>query len=503
MKRMLGYFPPLLLAVSLLAVYLATMAPGLTWANAGADGGDLIAAAATGGVAHPTGYPLYLLLARLFQCLPLGSLAYRTNLLSAVAAVLAALLVYALVDRNLSSLSSATRWLAGLASGAAIGLSPLFWSQAVITEVYALHAFFVALLLFLSIDDSSLRISKNFHGLFLGLAFGLAMGNHVTSLLLFPVVFSAALRRDPVTAQGKRLMERWHLDVPSLLRLLIWSGVGLTVYLTLPLRALSHPPVNWGNPITLSGLGWLVSGKLYQGQLFILSFPAALGQVKAGVSLLLQQFGAIGLGVGLLGLIVFIKPTRLVFSTLWVLVASTVFALVYASPDSFIYLIPAFICFAIWIGMGLAGLMDAVSGRLRGLAPALGLLLILAFLIQAGFTWPAVDASHDRRAELFAQDVLSHAPQSAIVFARGDRAVFSMAYFHYALHARPDLVVVAADLLHFDWYQQVLHSTYPRLVVPAPFPFSGTVVAANPGRPVCYIQYIDVSEIDCTPAGIP
>ena len=210
---MLGYFPPLLLAVSLLAVYLATMAPGLTWANAGADGGDLIAAAATGGVAHPTGYPLYLLLARLFQCLPVGSLAYRTNLLSAVAAVLAALLVYALVDRNLSSLSSATRWLAGLASGAAIGLSPLFWSQAVITEVYALHAFFVALLLFLSIDDSSLRISKNFHGLFLGLAFGLAMGNHVTSLLLFPVVFSTALRRDPVTAQGKRLMDRWQLDV--------------------------------------------------------------------------------------------------------------------------------------------------------------------------------------------------------------------------------------------------------------------------------------------------
>ena len=50
-----------------MAVYLASLAPGLTWANFGADGGDLIAAAATGGVAHPTGYPFYLLLARLFQ----------------------------------------------------------------------------------------------------------------------------------------------------------------------------------------------------------------------------------------------------------------------------------------------------------------------------------------------------------------------------------------------------------------------------------------------------
>src|ERR1044071_8657683 len=79
--------PPLLLISSLFAVYLRTMAPGLTWANAGSDGGDLIAAAATGGVAHPGGYPLYLLLARLFQFIPVGAVAFRTNLLSALASV--------------------------------------------------------------------------------------------------------------------------------------------------------------------------------------------------------------------------------------------------------------------------------------------------------------------------------------------------------------------------------------------------------------------------------
>lgn len=73
------HLPAIFLALSLMGVYLSTLAPGLTWANDGSDGGDLIAAAYTGGVAHPTGYPLYLLLARLFQFVPLGSLADRKS----------------------------------------------------------------------------------------------------------------------------------------------------------------------------------------------------------------------------------------------------------------------------------------------------------------------------------------------------------------------------------------------------------------------------------------
>ena len=64
-------------------VYLDTLAPSITWRHDGADGGDLIAAAYTLGIPHPTGYPLYVLLARLFTFLPWGDIAYRVNLMSA------------------------------------------------------------------------------------------------------------------------------------------------------------------------------------------------------------------------------------------------------------------------------------------------------------------------------------------------------------------------------------------------------------------------------------
>src|SRR5438046_1698489 len=53
-----------------LALYLPTLAPDLTWRAGGADGGDLITAAAQLGIPHPTGYPTYTLLAALFLRLP-------------------------------------------------------------------------------------------------------------------------------------------------------------------------------------------------------------------------------------------------------------------------------------------------------------------------------------------------------------------------------------------------------------------------------------------------
>src|SRR5688500_577949 len=75
--------PVLRVGAALGCVYAYTLAPGITWANDGADSGDLVAATATLGVAHPTGYPAYLLLARLFQLIPIGDLALRSTIFSA------------------------------------------------------------------------------------------------------------------------------------------------------------------------------------------------------------------------------------------------------------------------------------------------------------------------------------------------------------------------------------------------------------------------------------
>jgi hypothetical protein len=445
--------PRIILAISLLGIYLATLAPGVTWANQGADSGDLIAAAATNGVAHPSGYPTYLILARFFQFIPIGTLAFRTNLMSAVFAVCTALIIYEIV-------SASHKWLAALASAYAFGLSPLFWSQAVIAEVYTLHVLFISILLLLS--------TKETHRFFLGLAFGLGVGNHITMAFLLPFLFSK--------------------DKRGLTRHLAGMALGLMIYLTLPLRALAHPPVNWGNPVTLENFIWLVSGKLYQGQLFILG-PAALWERFQTVSaLFLDQFGIVGLLLGFIGLIVCFQPSRLNFSMIWVSFAFLIFPFAYDTRDSFLYLLPAFLCFAIWIGTGLDNLMDSAAQRVPQWSPVLALIFLAILFTRAGGQWPQVDASHDLRAENFGQEVMSTLPKDALVFAEGDQAVLTLWYFHHALHKRPDLTVVATDLLQNEWYQETLRHNYPRLNLPNEFfMFTQEIIARNPDRIVCRI----------------
>lgn len=473
------HLPVIFLALSLMGVYLSTLAPGLTWANDGSDGGDLIAAAYTGGVAHPTGYPLYLLLARLFQFVPLGSLAYRTNLLSALATTLTAALIYRIVTRALDEPGARRTWLPGLIAGFAFGLAPLAWSQAVITEVNALQAFLTALILYLySFQSGNGKGADRLRGLVMGLA----LCNHATALFLVPLTFIPESRR----------------NASSPTRKLLWLSMGLLLYLTLPLRASSDPPVNWGDPVTLERFWWLVSGGSYRSYYLQFEFVEVWGRLQAWASLLLRQFGWFGATLGIAGLILPFKPSRLYLFTLWSGALYSLFAIVYSSADSYVYLIPLYVSFAIWVGLGSGYALERFSSHASRLGAGV---LIAGYLIfhAAGYTGQ-VDASKDLRAERFGRQIMSEVPNEALLFVKGDRAVFTLWYFHFVLGERPDVIVVAEELLHFDWYQKTLRDTYPALNVPGPFPWARNLADANPTRPACFVQYTDRAEIDCLEA---
>jgi len=493
---------PVLLGLGLMAVYLATMAPGLTWANHGADGGDLITAAATGGIAHPTGYPLYLIFARLFQLLPIGSLAYRTNLFSAVAMSAASVLIYSLVKRQLDSHRASNGWLTGIISGSAFGLSPLAWSQAVITEVYALNAFFVALVLFISTGKTPEPWHKR-QDVILGLLLGLGLGVHITIIFLVPAVFLVRLfvlrtYTASTIEEKKHFWKYWQIDVGSVSRIFLGTIIGLTPYLLIPLWASTHPPVDWGNPTTWQREWWLVSGQLYQTNLFSLSFADVGNRIRLWAGLLIGQFGFVGLGIGLVGLMLFLGPSRLMFLSIWEALIFSAFAIDYNTSDWYVYLIPTLISVSIWIGFGINSVMNLVRVERRWTKRLMAFGLLSYFLFLPLGHWSQVDASHDLRAENFGQEVLANAPPNALIFVQGDQAVFALWYFHLALHERPDLVVVATDLLSFDWYQENIRSIYPQLVLPEYFPWPIVMELSNPGRAICSVQYSGQTELQCS-----
>jgi hypothetical protein len=159
-----------------LAAYVRTLLPDFL-PN---DSGEFQTLSYTLDHAHTTGYPVYLLIGKLFTFLPIESVAYRINLYSAVMAGLTVALVY-LHGRVLSG----SRW-AGALAALALAISGTFWSQSIIAEVYTPgSAVTAAVMLWMVLW----RIQRAPRYLFLaGLVAGLGIGVHGTITLLAPAV---------------------------------------------------------------------------------------------------------------------------------------------------------------------------------------------------------------------------------------------------------------------------------------------------------------------------
>lgn len=520
-----GVFFKLALLIVLGIIYALTLAPDITWANRGADGADLIAATYTGGVPHPSGYPTYMLLARLFQWLPIGALAFRTNLMSAVFGVATALLISDLAQRSLhrEGMQGQLSHFIGFSVGLSFGLSPLFWSQAVITEVYTLHAFFMALILTLTPLAQKIRLMRRAgakNGIWLdrlgGLIFGLALGNQLTVIFLLPVwLVFGMFNPDLKTGSDERkyrllIFSKYSIsfhfpktDWRVIIRRLGWLLLGLLIYITIPMRARSGSPINWGSPVDLKGLWWLVSGQLYQDRVFSLAPEYILPRIRNWAGWLQTQFGLLGLILGFFGLW-YGKPRypRFTWITVWVFLAFSIFAVGYNSTDSYVLLLPVYMAFALWIGLGAATVFEfvAVKKPRSMLIPLSGLVLLLMIALNAWANYPDVDASQDRRAVAFAAEVLANAPQDAILFAHEDEDIFTLRYYTYALGQRPDLVILSEALIT-DWYRETMRQTYFDLSIPENNCYDcikRDIIAINP-RPVCDVVFDAEEILACQP----
>src|SRR4051812_1979972 len=107
----------------------------------GGDAGEFGLIGILGGIAHPPGYPLYSLLARLAGVLPFGPPFYRVALASAVCGAASVALV-----RRVTWRWSGHRF-ASIATALVYATAPLSWRLAGIPEVFTLHALLVAALL--------------------------------------------------------------------------------------------------------------------------------------------------------------------------------------------------------------------------------------------------------------------------------------------------------------------------------------------------------------------
>jgi len=424
------------------------MTPKLGWI----DCGELTVVCATLGVAHPTGYPLYTLLGRLFALLPLGEVCQRVSLLSALFAALGAVLAFLVVAKV--NPPSPERLAGGVAAGLLLAFSSTYWSQAVDQEVYSLTACLIALLIY-AVFRWADRPSQR--GLaFLAFLGGLALGNHLTILWtgVAALVFVFWTCRKAVLNKGFWVY-------------LILFALGLSQYLSLVLRAGRNPLLSWGDVSTLRHLLWHLSAKQYRVWMF--ASDAATLSANAGkfLSLWLAQVTPWVFGLGVLGVIALLRqsPSRLGFLAL-VFAIHTFFALNYSIPDIDSYFIPAFLVWALLCGEGVAWLLGLLvrKAKSRGLVRAACLVLPLVFLVPLSAHWKENDLSRNYLPYDFGENVLASAEPGALVLTINWDMYSPILYIQNIEGTRRDVVMVDKELLRRSWYFKYLGERHPWLL---------------------------------------
>ncbi len=227
------------------------------------DWGELQTVPHVLGIAHPTGYPTYILTAWLFELLPIGSVAFRANLLAAVCVAVA------LAAMTSTSLRLGVRPAIAVAAAVATGAIGTIWASAVVAEVNALHLAFIALLVDRSLAWADERRTRDLA--LGGLLIGLSLGNHLLTAFVAPFFVLFAL-----WAGRRTLLERKRLILVPAATLL----AGLAVYLYIPIAASLGPPLPYNSPTTLDAFRFLVTGEQFRGQYDGLFTAANLGHPR-------------------------------------------------------------------------------------------------------------------------------------------------------------------------------------------------------------------------------
>lgn len=419
-----------------LVVYVRTLLPDVgLW-----DTAEFQTIGSVLGIAHPTGYPTYTLLAWLASVVlaPFGNEAYRADLLSALLMAGAAALL------AVRTVQATSRWPIGLVAGIGFSLTPIAWHWGQRADPHALHVFLAALLLVLlgAWASATRRDPRRAAWCLLAVAvvFGLSLGNHALTLLLAPGIAAYVLLVAP-----RILWQRWRLVLASAGVLAVTTAL---VYLYLPLRSAMDPPLDYADPETWSAFWYVVLGEQFQGSFGPLP---PISDILAGIgSELVGSFGIVWVLAPAGAIVGLLRHPRLTLLTLLWFGCTWLFAIGY--PNAAIeryYLVPILVA-SLWLAFAADAAWDALGellGRrgddavLRSARGALLAAFVLTAVFPAAGRFDEMDASADNWGRRIVEDTFAVLEPDAVVISWWSYST-PLWYGRWVEGRRPDVTII-------------------------------------------------------------
>ena len=485
-------------AVFVAALFLFgwTLAPTVTLV----DSGELILAAHGLGVAHPPGFPLWVMLAHVASLVPLGNVAVRINFSSAFFAALACAMLTLVVAELMitaaylparekgaqqskkpedSGIDHLLVLAPALATGLLMAFSRTLWSYATITEVYTLNTLLIVIVFFLMLRwrrlviqtilsarlHTGAAVTKHDGWLYAAAAvFGLALGDHhVTVGLTLPAVAVIVCK-----TQGLRFFTSRRLLYAALISICAL----VAVYAYLPFAASRSPLINWGNPRSLQEIWWHITGRQYR--VFLTFSPTMMGaQFLEFFEMLLREFGPAWLPLPLaLALAGFAAAFRQDRTTFWflsfIVIANFAYDFSYEiAEDKDAYYLPVFIAIALAAGFGIRWLIQLTSAKSMALRTSFGVAAIAVLLTSAtafAANWPFNNRRHYFIAHDYVENLLNTIEPNGLLLTQDWQVASPMFYAQQIEQRRRDAKIIDVNLLRRSWYFDYLRRTYPDLI---------------------------------------
>lgn len=448
-----------------LIVYLITLAPTVTFI----DSGELATVASKLGVAHPTGYPLFTVLGRVFTLLPIGDEVYRLNFMCAVISSAALymffnLMVFLIKDKNLldkpsnevKKISDDVIYNISLAAVLTLAFSKTFWETANAIEVYSLHTFFLITDIYLILlacsynqKDYDSILQREKYWILFAFVLGLSFTNHLSTIFLS---VGSIYLYFAINGFNKNSFKRiLILAVPFLL--------GYSFYIYLIIRA-DNNILSWGYPHNFDNFWRHFTGKQFSIWMFS-SFENAGKQFSYFTKNYPLEYFYIPLLISVPGIYeIYRGSKKLFYFTLLLFSFCILYAINYDIYDIDSYFLLAFIVTAIWFGFGLLFMAKKFAKN----AGQISVAFILICLIPLSQNFSKVDESKNYFVKDYTLNIFKSAAQNSIILStQWDFWVSSSFYQQYVKNIRTDLVVIDKELMRKSWYMNHLEKNYPEV----------------------------------------